>query len=488
MHTTRGSTSLKPISVKETAKNIVDIVVDPDCAKDVYDLGDHVKGHILVEPNYRHIAFDQLRLFFTGTQWTIHRRAAQRQKATYVFVKEELRMDEECLDTANGEIVPALPPTDPGEFRIGQKYRYKFEFHIPGEISEALDNGIALTKRLPPSIGSNSMFEETQGEDIPGKVGGIQYEVRFQIMAEITMRFYLYIKVIPAYPAAVHSLNTKFFLEPQPSTFIAERKFGGGFLKKKPMTYVKMGINTTPSIVAGGAPTLYLVHVLSDKPQVLKKAWATVEGITYCSLSGMQFIPSDLLVKRYSDVQRIEEIIQRSMVDLKIDWNDSDSSDSDYPYCSAVLEIPVSASKTIIPSFYSALISRQYLVRFDLEFEVGTMSLTVPVEITKHNNRDYMAKLDKMKADTGRFVGDFVPAYSAQDPRGEITRTESLRSVILSPEKDLEKQIVEQQRYKTLVERSSISSTPASAKSSHVNLYSLNGHPGVQASPLSAPM
>ncbi|KAG5366083.1 hypothetical protein CJU89_0493 [Yarrowia sp. B02] len=488
MHTTRGSTSLKPISVRETAKNIVDIVVDPDCAKDVYDLGDHVRGHIIVEPNYRHIAFDQLRLFFTGTQWTIHRRAAQRQKATYVFVKEELRLDE-CSSSETGEIMPVLPPTDPGEFRIGNKYRYKFEFHIPGEISEALDNGIALTKRLPPSIGSNSMFEETQGEDIPGKVGGIQYEVRFQIMAEITMRFYLYIKVIPAYPAAVHSLNTKFFLEPQPSTFIAERKFGGGFLKKKPLTSVKMGINTTPSIVAGGAPTLYLIHVVSDKPQVLKKAWATLEGITYCSLSGMQFIPSDSLVKRYSDVQRIEEVIQRTMVDMKMDWNDSESSDSEYPYCSTVLEIPVSASKTIIPSFYSALISRQYLVRFDLEFEVGTVSLAVPVEITKHNNRDYMSKLDKMKADTGRFVGDFVPAYSAQDPRGEITRTESLRSVILSPEKDLEKQIAEQQRYKSLVERSSISSTPlASAKSSYVNLYSLNGHHGVQASPLSAPM
>lgn len=482
---TRGSTSLKPISVKETAKSIVDIIVDPDCAKDVYDLGDHVRGHILVEPNYRHIAFEQLKLFFTGTQWTIHRRAAQRQKATYVFVKEELHLDESTV-AIDGEIEPILLPTKPGEFRIGQKYKYNFEFHIPGEISETLDNGIALTKRLPPSIGSNSMFEETQGEDIPGKVGGIQYEVRFQIMAEITMRFYLFIKVVPSYPAAVHSLNTKFFLEPQPSTFIAERKFGGGFLKKKPITCIKMGINTTPSIVAGGAPTLYLVHVVSDKPHQLKKTWATIEGITYCSLSGMQFIPSNSLVKRYSDVQRIEEIIQRSMVDIDLQWNDSDS-DSDSPFYSAVLELPVAVSPTCIPSFYSALISRQYLMRFELEFETGSISLAVPVEITKHNNSDYMSKLDRMKAETGRFVGDFVPTYSALDPRGEITRTESLRSVIMSPEKDLEKQILEQQRYKTLVERSSISN-PVSTKSSHVNLHSLNGSIGGASSPLSAPM
>lgn len=412
-----------------TESKTIEIVRDPRC-RGTFDIGDEICGTIFFTPD-RDIQVDRLSIHFCGIQTSSFKATMDDTKASWNFLKQRITTD----DTLNAADRGYERVQEGDTLKPGHKYALDFSLFVPHELPEVAQRltGLSLNRRLPPSLGSSLSWEEP-ALDVPGKVATIIYEIKVNIWDEQARKNHqriMPVRVIPSYPVVEllhHERAISSSCELKKKSLMSSKKMGRisahvppSVVLKIPQTEIDQGLyaisnngphmdNTSPvEIKLEFMPEEGVTHV----PEI-KLITTRIHSDTFRASKGMTFVPNLEVI----DEQRkqfgmatgsgnpgvLKLTTQNDLLgckELKEEWTPCEGGHE------MLIRVPVSVPRKpkFIPSFYSALVSRQYRLEVNITVDRQKLQLFVPVQLATRNYTPWNSR------DT---PGEELPKYEAE--------------------------------------------------------------------------
>ncbi|CAJ0549121.1 Ff.00g027340.m01.CDS01 [Fusarium sp. VM40] len=416
--------------VRPAAKAGIDIKLDQHWTSKAYTSGSKVTGNVIVNTQ-RDVAFDTFEIFFTGTAYTRIDFVSQYSSANYAarpFMK--LRMPLNPSD---------FPST--GVFEAGRTYTIPFHFVVPHQLTLSACNHTVEHEgirdhhlQLPPTMG----FWERN--DQSPDTAHIEYGVRAVATHNAPVEgrttpldgFHM-IKVLPAVPedapleicakderyclSKTKPIRKNLFsakqgelttMASQPSAIMLSGNFlnASGTNLRVNLEFKSTSKDVTPPKINSVSAKLQSTTFFSSAPMTqLPNLGSRIKhqstpSLTYSTTTPVPMRPDTKLFW--------EDEAPSSRRDSGYDsafWNEGESSESEeaqrtkkaskfnvrrYATLDIPFNLPTSASKLFLPTFYSCISARAYIVHLTLS--VGSMNtsinLDVPVQIAVENTYD----------------------------------------------------------------------------------------------------
>ncbi|KAF4991701.1 hypothetical protein FGRMN_7646 [Fusarium graminum] len=414
---------------RPVAKSGIDIKLDQHWSSKAYTSGSKITGNVMVNTQ-RDVAFDTFEIFFTGTAYTRIDFVSQYSSANYAarpFMK--LRMPLNPADFPSTRV-----------FEAGRTYTIPFNFVVPHQLTlSACNHAVAHEGirdhhlQLPPTMG----FWERN--DQSPDTAHIEYGIR--AVATHTAEegrttpldgFHM-IKVLPAVPEdaplEICSTDERYCLTKtkpirknlfsakqgeltttasQPSAIMLSGNFlnASGTNLRVNLEYNSTSKDVTPPKINSVSAKLHSTTFFSSAPMAqLPNLGSRIKHQSTPSLTYSTTTP----VPMRPDTQLIwEDEAPASRRDSGYDsafWNEGEASESDdahrtkkaskynvrrYATLDIPFNLPTSGSKLFLPTFYSCISARAYIIHLSLS--VGPMNtninLNVPVQIAVENTYD----------------------------------------------------------------------------------------------------
>lgn len=430
----------------------IEIVRDPRC-RGTFDIGDEVCGSIFFTPD-RDIKVDRLSIHFCGIQTSSFKATMDDTKASWNFLKQRITTDETLNAVERG--YERIQEGD--TLKPGHKYALDFSLFVPHELPEVAQRltGLSLNRRLPPSLGSSLSWEEP-ALDVPGKVATIIYEIKVNIWDEDARKNYqriMPVRVIPSYPVVElqhHQSAISSSCDLKKKSLMSSKKIGvisahvpPSVVLKIPQTEIDQGLyaisnngpymdNTSPVEIKLEYKPEAGVNHLPD----IKLITTRIHSDTFRASKGMSFVPNLEVIEEQRKQFSISTsgsgapgILKLTTQDdllgckeLKEEWIPSEGGGYEM-----LIRVPISIPRKpkFIPSFYSALVSRQYRLEVHITVDKQKMRMFVPVQLatrnyTPWNSRDTPEEeLPKYEAQSTNYVDAadsvYFPAPSVERP------------------------------------------------------------------------
>lgn len=431
-----SATPLPRQVLKQPAESkTIEIVRDPRC-RGTFDIGDEICGSIFFTPE-KDIKVDRLSIHFAGVQTSSFKATMDDTKATWSFLNQRISTDETLNATDRGYEYIQEGDT----LLAGHRYALDFSLFVPHELPEVAQRltGLSLNRRLPPSLGSSLSWEEP-ALDVPGKVATIIYEIRVNIWDEAARKNHLRImpvRVIPSYPVVElqqHQSAISASCELKKKSLMSTAKMGRvsahvppSVVLKIPQTEIDQGLyaicnngpymdNTSPVEVKLEYKPELGVSKLPDVRLITTR----IHSDTFRASKGMTFVPNlEVIDEQKKQFQQctasssgpgiLKMTSQNDLLgckELKPEWTLIPGG-GENPGYEMVILVPISVPRKpkFIPSFYSALVSRQYRLELSITVDKQKIQLFVPVQLATRNYTPWNSR------DTR---GEELPKYEAQ--------------------------------------------------------------------------
>ncbi|KAG5364115.1 hypothetical protein CKK34_2904 [Yarrowia sp. E02] len=436
-----------------TESKTIEIIRDPRC-RGTFDIGDEICGSIFFTPD-RDIKVDRLSIHFCGIQTSSFKATMDDTKASWNFLKQRIATDE----TLNADKRGYERIQEGDTLKPGHRYALDFSLFVPHELPEVAQRltGLSLNRRLPPSLGSSLSWEEP-ALDVPGKVATIIYEIKVNVWDEGARKNYqriMPVRVIPSYPVVElqhHQNAISSSCELRKKSLMSSKRYGSisahvppSVVLKIPQTEIDQGLyaisnngphqdNTSPvEIKLEYKPDAGVTHL----PEI-KLITTRIHSDTFRASKGMSFVPNldvieeqrkqfSICTSPSSSPGVLKLTSQQDLLgckELKEEWTPCAGDEGGYEM---LVRVPISIPRKpkFIPSFYSALVSRQYRLEVHITVDRQKIHMFVPVQLatrnyTPWNSRDTPEEeLPKYEAQSTNYVDAADSVYFPPAPSFE---------------------------------------------------------------------
>lgn len=404
----------------------VDITLDRHWSSKAYTTGSKISGHVIINTQ-RDVAFDDFEVLFTGTAYTRIDFVNQYASATYAARPlMKLRMP------INPEDLPS-----PRVFKAGRSYTLPFHFVVPHQLTlsactHAVENvGIRDHHlRLPPTMG---LWENN---DQSPDMASIEYGIRasaFKDTAEegraMPLDSFHMIKVLPSLPedapldinanderyqlSKTKTVRKNIFSVKQGKLMATATQPGAIMLSPDALSASSTSLRVNLEFTAGStevAPpkinsaqaklhstTFFSSAPMSHLPNLgARIKHQTTPSLTYSATTPVTLAPLNTVTwENETPASRRDSGYSSSA------WAEEEASDSDAAQRGnnksksvvrrfAMLDIPFSLptgkNKIFLPTFYSCISARSYIVQLTLSVGANTsINLSIPVQIGVEN-------------------------------------------------------------------------------------------------------